>query len=140
MYFSSIVQSLPGFIYATNPAAVHILKNLCIAWADLEPEGASFFRAAVPGLRDWVLKDHPRWLHATGLLLQEPTVNRTLALSGPDHRFPFPFFFAARFFSALAFFGGAWMRNRSASVSSNESGSPSDGVAPSSVAERSCCT
>ncbi len=140
MYFSSIVQSLSGFIYATNPAAVHILKNLCIVWADLKAEGASFFRAAVQRLRDWVLKDHPRWLHATGLLLQEPTVNRTLALSGPDHRFPFPFFFAARFFSALAFFGGALMRNKSASVSSNESGSRSDVVTPSSVAERSCCT
>ena len=118
MYFSSIVQSLSGFIYATNPAAVHILKNLLIVWADLKAEGAFFFRAAVQRLRDWVLKDHPRWIHATGLLLQEPTVNRTRALSGLDHRVPFPCFF-----SALAFFGGALLRNRSASVSSNDSSS-----------------
>ena len=108
MHFSSVVQGFPGLIYATNPAAVHILKNFCIVRADLKAEGASCFRAAVPGLWDWILKDHPRWLHATGLLLQEPTVNRTCALSGSDHRFTFPFFFAARFFAALTFFGGAF--------------------------------
>ena len=47
MYFSSIVQGLSRLIYATNSAAVHILKNLFIVWADLKAEGASFFRAAV---------------------------------------------------------------------------------------------
>ena len=104
MHFSSIVQGLSRLIYATNPAAVHILKNLFVVRADLKTERASFFRTAVPGLRDWVLKNHPRWLPATGLQFQEPTVNRTLSLIGPDHRFTFPFFFAARFFSALAFF------------------------------------